>query len=62
MSGKLIYATNRKLLLLKKLIVSPRNIKENICEIVSRDKKISMKIPLEEITDKTKAMVEELGK
>ena len=45
-----------------RLIVSPRNIKENICEIVSRDKKISMKVPLDEITDKTKVMVEELGK
>lgn len=35
-----------------RVIVSPRNIKENCCEIVSRDKKLSIKPPLESCKEK----------
>ncbi|MCL2774547.1 MAG: proline--tRNA ligase, partial [Oscillospiraceae bacterium] len=35
-----------------RVIISPRNIKENCCEIVSRDKKLSIKYPLESCKDK----------
>lgn len=35
-----------------RVIVSPRNLKENVCEIVSRDKSISEKIPLCDVVAK----------
>lgn len=35
-----------------RVIVSPRNLKENCCEIVSRDKTISMKVEIELVKDK----------
>ena len=35
-----------------RVIISPRNIKENCCEIVSRDKKLSFKHPLESCKEK----------
>ena len=35
-----------------RVIISPRNIKENCCEIVSRDKKFSIKQPLESCKNK----------
>lgn len=39
-----------------RIIVSPRNLRENCCEILSRDKKLSMKVTL----DMTKAKILEL--
>ncbi len=35
-----------------RVIVSPRNIKENCCEIVKRDKSLQIKEPLESVLDK----------
>lgn len=35
-----------------RIIVSPRNLKENVCEIVSRDKSVSEKIPLCDVVSK----------
>lgn len=43
-----------------RVIVSPRNLKEGVCEIVSRDKSISLKIDTSEVIDKIIALIEEL--
>jgi prolyl-tRNA synthetase len=40
-----------------RVIVSPRNIKDNCCEIVSRDKKISLKINLDECINQISDLV-----
>jgi prolyl-tRNA synthetase len=40
-----------------RVIVSPRNMKENCCEIVSRDKTLSVKEPLDSVLDKVTALV-----
>ncbi|MGN0143253.1 MAG: proline--tRNA ligase [Roseburia sp.] len=42
-----------------RVIVSPRNMKENCCEIVSRDKTLSVKEPLESVADKVCGLVAE---
>ena len=43
-----------------RVIVSPRNLKENVCEVVTRDKSYSEKIPVENTVDAVKALVERL--
>ena len=40
-----------------RVIISPRNLKENCCEIVSRDKKISLKVKLDECIDQINDLV-----
>ncbi len=40
-----------------RVIVSPRNLKESCCEIVSRDKTISMKVPTGEVKEKLKELI-----
>lgn len=42
-----------------RVIVSPRNLKENCCEIVSRDKKISLKVNLDNCIDEIMKLVKE---
>jgi prolyl-tRNA synthetase len=41
-------------------IVSPRNMKEGVCEIVTRDKKISQKVKTDEVLSAVKALLNEL--
>ncbi len=41
-----------------RIIVSPRNLKENCCEIVSRDKTISIKVMLDDAKDKILKMIQ----
>lgn len=43
-----------------RVIVSPKNLKENVCEIVTRDKSISMRIPVENTVKEVEALVEQL--
>lgn len=43
-----------------RVIVSPRNLKENVCEIVTRDKSYSAKIPVEQTVQQVKQLVDEL--
>ncbi len=43
-----------------RVIASPRNLKENVCEIVSRDKKISMKVEIGEIVETLKNLIKEM--
>lgn len=43
-----------------RVIVSPRNLKENVCEVVTRDKTYSAKVPVEETVDAVKKLVAEL--
>jgi prolyl-tRNA synthetase len=43
-----------------RVIVSPRNMKENVCEIVTRDKKISKKIKTDEALQAIKALLNEI--
>ena len=45
-----------------RVIISPRNIKENCCEIVSRDKTLSIKQPLESGKDKIIETVKDMLK
>lgn len=45
-----------------RVIVSPRNMKENCCEIVSRDKSFSLKVPLENAQEKIVEIVQGLLK
>jgi len=40
-----------------RLIISPRNLKNNICELVSRDKKINMHISIDNIVGETKKII-----
>jgi len=40
-----------------RVIVSPRNMKESCCEIVTRDKKINMKVPLSEVIPTLKDLI-----
>lgn len=40
-----------------RVIVSPRNLKENCCEIIARDKSFSDKVPLAEAADKIAQIV-----
>ncbi len=43
-----------------RVIVSPRNLKENVCEVVTRDKTYSAKVPVEETVEAVKKLVNEL--
>lgn len=45
-----------------RVVVSPRNMKENVVEIVSRDKTISMKVPVNETVDKVVHLVNSMLK
>ena len=42
-----------------RVIVSPRNLKEGVCEIVTRDKEISMKVELEKVIETVKSIIED---
>lgn len=42
-----------------RVIVSPRNLKEGVCEIVTRDKEISMKVELDKVIETVKSIIEE---
>ncbi len=42
-----------------RVIVSPRNLKEGVCEIVTRDKTVSMKVELDKVIDTVKEMIAE---
>jgi prolyl-tRNA synthetase len=43
-----------------RIIVSPRNMKEGICEIVTRDKKINKKVKSNEVMQAVKGLLHEL--
>ena len=43
-----------------RVIVSPRNLKEGCCELVTRDKSVSLKKPIEEIFEATRSLVSDL--
>lgn len=43
-----------------RVIVSPRNLKEGCCEIVTRDKSIQLKVPAEEAAEKALELVKDL--
>ena len=43
-----------------RVVVSPRNLKENCCEITARDKSFSYKVPVEETKDKVLEIIKEL--
>ena len=43
-----------------RVIVSPRNMKEGCCEIVTRDKKINKKVPVGETVEAVQAVLKEL--
>ena len=40
-----------------RVIVSPRNLKEGVCEIVTRDKEISMKVELDKVIETVKEII-----
>ncbi len=40
-----------------RVIVSPRNLKEGVCEIVTRDKEISMKVETEKVIETVKGII-----
>ena len=42
-----------------RVIVSPKNLKEGVCEIVTRDKTVSMKVELDKVIDTVKEMIAE---
>lgn len=42
-----------------RVIVSPRNLKEGVCEIVTRDKEISMKVELDKVIETVKGIIAE---
>ncbi|MGN0546461.1 MAG: proline--tRNA ligase [Acutalibacteraceae bacterium] len=42
-----------------RVIVSPRNLKEGVCEIVTRDKEISEKVELDKVIDFVKGIIDE---
>ena len=42
-----------------RVIVSPRNLKEGVCEIVTRDKSISLKVETEKVIETVKGIIEE---
>jgi prolyl-tRNA synthetase len=41
-------------------IVSPRNLKEGVCEIVTRDKSVSVKVPLSDVIPTVRKMIDEM--
>ena len=42
-----------------RVIVSPRNLKEGVCEIVTRDKSISLKVETEKVIETVKGIIAE---
>ncbi len=42
-----------------RVIVSPRNLKEGVCEIVTRDKSVSLKVETEKVIETVKGLIEE---
>ena len=42
-----------------RVIVSPRNLNEGVCEIVTRDKSVSIKVEVEKVIDTVKEMIAE---
>ncbi len=42
-----------------RVIVSPRNLKEGVCEVVTRDKSISLKVETEKVIETVKGIIEE---
>ena len=42
-----------------RVIVSPRNLKEGVCEVVTRDKSISLKVETEKVIETVKGLIEE---
>ncbi len=42
-----------------RVIVSPRNLKEGVCEIVTRDKEISLKVELDKVIETVKGIIDE---
>lgn len=42
-----------------RVIVSPRNLKEGVCEVVTRDKTVNMKVEIDKVIDTVKAMIAE---
>lgn len=43
-----------------RVIVSPKNLKENLCEIVTRDKTVSVKVPVENTVEEINNLVNKL--
>ena len=43
-----------------RVVVSPRNLKDNCCEISARDKSFSYKVPVKETADKVQELIKEL--
>ena len=43
-----------------RVVVSPRNLKEGVVEITTRDKKISVKAPKDEVVKKVKEILAQL--
>ena len=44
-----------------RVIISPRNLKEGCCELLSRDKKLNCKISPDELPDKIKELLAQAG-
>ena len=42
-----------------RVIVSPRNLKEGVCEVVTRDNTVNMKVEIDKVIDTVKAMIAE---
>ena len=42
-----------------RVIVSPRNLKEGVCEVVTRDKEISLKVELDKVIETVKNIIDE---
>ena len=42
-----------------RVIVSPRNLKEGVCEIVTRDKEISLKVELDKVIETVQGIIDE---
>ncbi len=42
-----------------RVVVSPRNLKEGVCEIVTRDKSVNIKVEVEKVIDTVKEMIAE---
>lgn len=43
-----------------RVIVSPRNLKEGVCEVVTRDKSVQLKVALDEVIPTVEKMIREL--
>ena len=42
-----------------RVIVSPRNLKEGVCEIVTRDKTVNMTVEVDKVIETVKGMIDE---